>query len=473
MIEKEYRPSSPGYQTQFYIDDRNGDDTANDGTSTRPFKTIAKALTVCGSAANSTDFHNDLINRRTFYVAPGQYTETLNLPMWKQVTFVLDAAQIVGNITHSYSASSYQIPGNQQVKVTFKADSLRSAFDNAGVAQIGIQGNFTFNPQGGVSPTIHVLELINCGIVGNIVCSAQISGYFAQILASDAYIIGDVIANSSPSGIAAALVYNNCDYQASRSAGGTSGNVALFNLRNVKFTRPVVTNSTTGGRWFNVQFNGSLAHNFTGFGGTIETDSVSYASYLANVPTKGGGTFTLLDNANAVRYTPTTSANWPTVPTTVLAALDSLVAKDVRTINTTAVANSGITETNLIQFTLAASTLATNGNTVTQICFGRFAANGNNKRVRAYLGATVIYDTGSIPINGGSWQLTLEIIRTGATAQKIIASFLATDYLMAPAVTYTLGAENLANSLVIKCTGQGGSTNDIIQEVARTTVVRA
>lgn len=316
-----------------FVDGTRGDD-ANNGGPSAPYKTIQAALNSIGSATTQAEYQDDTINRYTLNIAPGKYIENIAVPNRKNLTFMLDNALIVGNVLQEFN-SMFQLAGGSQSKLVFAAHDLRSTFDNAGVAEVGIQGKIHIKPIGGVSPWIPVIQLINCGVSGvtetaslkpAIDFDAYISGYFGQVLCDNGYILGDVVARTHVNGIAAALVYSNTDYQASRSAGGTSGNVALFNLRNVRFTRPVVSNSTTGGRWYNVQFN-ALAHNFTGFGGTIETDANSYASYLANVPTKGGGTFTLTDNVNGIRYTPTTSANWVNPqPTTALAAIDRLAS---------------------------------------------------------------------------------------------------------------------------------------------------
>lgn len=315
-----------------YVDSTNGSD-GNACTIRTPCKTIQKALDTIGSAVDQAEYQDDTKNRYTIYVGPGKYVESITLPNRKNLTFILDGALIVGNVTWLFN-SMYQLAGGSQSKLIFKSDDLRSTFDGAGVAEVGIQGKIHVKPAGGVSPWIPVVQLINCGVSGvtetaslkpAIDFDAFISGYFGQVLVDNGYILGDVVTRTHVSGIAAALVYSNTDYQSSRSAGGTSGNVALFNLRNVRFTRAVVTNSTTGGRWYNVQFNGSLSHNFTGFGGTIETDANSYASYLTNVSTKDGGTFTLRDEATGVKYTAGTASNWASsAPTTIQSAIDRM-----------------------------------------------------------------------------------------------------------------------------------------------------
>lgn len=141
--------------------------------------------------------------------------------------------------------------------------------------------------------------------------------------------------------------------------------------------------------------------------------------------------------------------------------------------NTTTVGNTSTGETDLDSFALPADSLNRTGDAVHLYASGSFAANANTKRIRAYFGTTVLFDTTALAFNGTTWSLELLIVRTGSASQKIMTRFDANDAVMVatpyPFTKYTTAAIDLTLSETIKLTGQApaGASNDIVQEINR------
>lgn len=132
------------------------------------------------------------------------------------------------------------------------------------------------------------------------------------------------------------------------------------------------------------------------------------------------------------------------------------------------VGNVGTGEDDLLTYTLPANTVDTDGSVITIEAFGTYAANANNKTVKLYFGSTAIYSTEANAANNGAWYIKATIIRTGAAAQKVLAimhsdqSTVQGDAVYS--ADYTATTESLTASLVIKCTGEATSNNDVTQE---------
>lgn len=134
-------------------------------------------------------------------------------------------------------------------------------------------------------------------------------------------------------------------------------------------------------------------------------------------------------------------------------------------VNTTAVGNVLIGEDDLITYSVPAATLNTNGDAIEFRDAGTFAASLNNKRIRKYLGGSLIFDSGVLAITAATdWTLEGIIIRTGATTQKASCTLSTSNATLAAYSDYTTPAETLANALVLKLTGEGVTTDDIVQE---------
>lgn len=312
-----------------YVDGVNGNDS-NTGGSTAPFKTIQAALDSIGSATNSTEWNDVTTARLILKVAPGIYTETIQIPIRQIVAFDLDSAIIFGDVNWNFDASVLN-PGPvliSQPLLIFRGNDFQPSYTGAQIPLIGIRGNLNIE-QSNADPTFGTLQvhIIKSGVTGNITFSigTEIEAYSSQVFIEDGMIIGDLI---NTEGVSTTLFAANCDTSASHNLGGINGEVNLYVLRNVRFSSAVITSGNAGGRWFNVSFP-ALSHDFSTYTGTVSADANSFASFQTNVPSKGTFPFTLLDSSNGVAYTPTTSSNWgATVPTTVQQALDLLAVKN-------------------------------------------------------------------------------------------------------------------------------------------------
>ena len=120
------------------------------------------------------------------------------------------------------------------------------------------------------------------------------------------------------------------------------------------------------------------------------------------------------------------------------------------------------TETDTVSYTLPGGTLSTNGDILEIVFHFRTGANANTKRFRAYLGATLILDTGALAMNQQCGDATLRVQRTGVTAQFIsqLASWSTTGVNgAAPLQLAGTGnaAENLAANLAVRVTMTNGT----------------
>jgi hypothetical protein len=151
------------------------------------------------------------------------------------------------------------------------------------------------------------------------------------------------------------------------------------------------------------------------------------------------------------------------ITTKVGTSSDNVTAGGTLKVDLTDSPNSAGVETNLTSYTILANSLSADLMYLEAEAFGIFAANANNKRVKLKFGTTTLLDTGSIAANAGSWSIKARIIRSGASAQKCIATIVSDNALAIDSATYTLGAEDLTTNLALFCTGEGVAGSDVIQ----------
>jgi hypothetical protein len=132
--------------------------------------------------------------------------------------------------------------------------------------------------------------------------------------------------------------------------------------------------------------------------------------------------------------------------------------------DTTQTGNVGTGEDNLIGYTMPANTLGTNGDYIEIDAFGTMAANANNKQLKLYFGSTVIYDSTSLAVNDADFNINCKIIRTAESSQKCIINIMSNNATLPTTSIYTTTTESTSGSITIKCTGEGVSDNDIVQE---------
>lgn len=131
-------------------------------------------------------------------------------------------------------------------------------------------------------------------------------------------------------------------------------------------------------------------------------------------------------------------------------------------VDTTSIANSSTTQTNLISYDLPANSLKTTGDIIEIDSWGSYEANANNKQITLEFGSQTIFDTGAIAANDGDWRIKAKIIRKTATTQEIIVDFISSNTTASYSAIRTAGTQTLTNDITIKTTGQGSADNDIV-----------
>ncbi len=152
-------------------------------------------------------------------------------------------------------------------------------------------------------------------------------------------------------------------------------------------------------------------------------------------------------------------------PSQILATVNTLI----RNINagvgglinaqTAAVATAtGTSEQTLQTYTMPANQLASAGQAVRIRCWGTTGANGNSKTRKLYFGASVI-TTATEAANAQNWVLELVVMRTGAATQSVSGTGLAGTAGVTPLSYINQGTDNLAASVLIKCTGTDATSS--------------
>lgn len=321
----------------YYVDGVGGDDS-NSGNADSPFLTIGAALSAIGSAADATAYNDASQAYYLINVAPGVYTENLSIPTRQYIQLNMSGAKLVGNITYNVLGATLLTGAISKTKLVLNASpDLRGGYTGSGYPLTGITGNIALTNTGSQQA---IVSLDCFGVGGNITATTGSSGFSGLLFVRDSIIIGTISADATSQ---ITLYASDCDTSATKSIGAVSGSVLLNVLRNVRFIGTVVCNSGsfTSARWVNVAF-AAVANDFTGQTATVAMDANSYTSFVANVSSGNRSTITAtyLDQAQGVGYTPTTSANWSPVPTTVLGALDTLAASTHAALTLAAVGSS-------------------------------------------------------------------------------------------------------------------------------------
>lgn len=135
-------------------------------------------------------------------------------------------------------------------------------------------------------------------------------------------------------------------------------------------------------------------------------------------------------------------------------------------INATQAPNSGTGETDLHSFTLPADFFNANKRSVRIKAEGSFAANGNTKTLKFYLGTEdVTLNPVTTAPNGVRFSVEILAIRTGSDAQKIFAKVLV-GLAAFDLVSVTSATEDDGAAIIAKITGQSGTaSSDILLDV--------
>lgn len=113
------------------------------------------------------------------------------------------------------------------------------------------------------------------------------------------------------------------------------------------------------------------------------------------------------------------------------------------------------TETDLLNYTLPAGTLASNGQAVRIQASGTLAATTRSRTVRLYFGSTVISTVATTNSANIVWKIDAMVIRVDGTNQRVNAIItLGTASAIAAILTNSSPTETLSGALSMKVTGQ-------------------
>lgn len=127
----------------------------------------------------------------------------------------------------------------------------------------------------------------------------------------------------------------------------------------------------------------------------------------------------------------------------------------INTTSATAATAGGTGEQTLATYSLPANALDQVGRRVRVKAAFHCAANGNNKTMKLYFGASVI-TTPTAATNDKNAFLTLEIVKTGASTQIVWGTGMVDTTAVTPYVNAS-GADTDTAAIVIKATGTDGS----------------
>ncbi len=167
--------------------------------------------------------------------------------------------------------------------------------------------------------------------------------------------------------------------------------------------------------------------------------------------------------SNELHITATATTN--TGPFRVRAGLSSTYASVGGTLTnaTAAIGSAGTGATNLQTYTYLAHTLTNTGDRLIIRASGKFSPVADAKQIKLLFGSETVFDSGSQTANAGAWVIEAEIIRTGATAQAVNASYSGTGATVFNlANSLDIAQTNGINTLLainVTCAANGGVTN--------------
>jgi hypothetical protein len=148
----------------------------------------------------------------------------------------------------------------------------------------------------------------------------------------------------------------------------------------------------------------------------------------------------------------------------------------VLSINTTAVGNVGTGEDTLISYSLPANTLAANGDAVEIEAGFSFANDTDTKRVKLYLDASLLFDSGASGHQDGGMVIRVVVRRHSSTEAKATVSMLSngggTPFAAAFGDSLTIGPLSWSSALTIMGTGESTDNNDVVMDSLLVRTVR-
>jgi hypothetical protein len=129
-------------------------------------------------------------------------------------------------------------------------------------------------------------------------------------------------------------------------------------------------------------------------------------------------------------------------------------------LSTIAVGNVGTGEDNLKSYTLPANSLIADDRGVRITAWGTKANNADAKTLKLYFGSAAILTHSLGTSAAGNWKIEALVFRTGSSTQDYMADLTGTDTDQESGTA----TETDTSTIVIKCTGEATSNNDIVQD---------
>ncbi len=282
-----------------------GSDVTGDGTYNRPFATTAAAMAIITDATTTKRYAIHIkgtISEANIYIKP-----------------------YVWYYGESWGTSRLNATSSNNIQLSpgaFTAGNSRCGFTNVYLTgSTGISLDFVAQTASGS----HVIELAAIGVNGSITSNPNNTNQYIQ-LEGDNLIFGNMTLHGALGLIFNSFLVGNLVVDQMATPQGTGG----VNFANMFFGSNV-TLSTSGSFANPVQMTactttGTLS--VTGTGCTLTADAISLP-LKAQISTATGGVITRITDVNASAYTPTTSGNWNSAPTTGQAGLDTLATSGV------------------------------------------------------------------------------------------------------------------------------------------------
>lgn len=229
-----------------------------------------------------------------------------------------------------------------------------------------------------------------------------------------------------------------------------TGDVTLGTSKTTAFTTTHTWKDSVGG-------NTMMVLTDSGTTGTLGVNTLQPAAPTGNLlvgPT--GNPLTLSNNGTTTLNGGGTFSH--------LMGTDVVTVGGVLIADTTAVGNVDTGADTLISYTLPASTLIVTGRGFRITAWGTGVNNADAKTVTLDFGGQTIMTQAMTTSQVNNWRITALVFRTGASTQDIFAEFLQVGTALIHKQTITAGTQTETSTIVIKCTGDGITTNNIVQE---------
>ncbi|MBM4165198.1 MAG: hypothetical protein FJ222_12275, partial [Lentisphaerae bacterium] len=279
---------NPGQAARLVHVDSAATNAIETGSAAAPYRTIQAALDHIGEPADAAEYRDAAGRAYVVRVAPGVYSEDLEVPYRPMLLLDLDGATVRGTVTRRVPGWPYNV-SNLVSRLTIRGDSLRSAYPDGQHAVTGIEGDIVFDG-GGPYPRpapsyFYALHVIHAGVSGSVRFENGSPHTWGHLFLERA----DVHGVYSTNGWGGVTVFSY-SWGGGHAGGGRPGTglgplvgtVLPYNLQNVMISDGMRLETPWSGTcvWHNVAFEAG-AYNVTNAAMGVRLDAASYNSWLA------------------------------------------------------------------------------------------------------------------------------------------------------------------------------------------------